>query len=97
MKMGETTSVRSITVEGYKFDLQCKDPYGYWVVKQDSQGKSTTQPTEISGVFFTSLTEAEKAIDAVVSKKVKKDVSKFKKEVVNPNQEPDTDDYKPMV
>ena len=85
----ETTSVREYTVEGYLFSAVCKDPYGFWTVKLNTQGKATPQPEEMKGVYFTSLTEAQKAIDAYVAKKTNKDPSKFKKEVVNPLQDKD--------
>ena len=87
MMQGETTSVREFTVEGTLFTAVCKDPYGFWTVKMDTQGKGVVQPPEIKGAHFTSLTEAQKAIDAAVAKKTNKDPKDFKKSVVNPLQD----------
>ena len=87
MYQGETTSVREFTVENYLFTAVCKDPCGFWTVKLNTQGKATPQPEEMKGVYFTSLTEAQKAIDAAVAKKTNKDPKNFKKTVVNPLQD----------
>lgn len=80
--MSDTTSIREITIENEKFEARCKDPHGFWTVKHTSMNKGAT-PEEIKGQF-TSLTEAQKAINAVVAKKLKKDPETLVQEVVNP-------------
>jgi hypothetical protein len=82
--MSEMTSVREITVDKIKFECRCYDPHGFWRVKMNMEGKGVQQPKEIAEAQFTSLTECEKAIIAVMSKKTSKDPSALKIDVVNP-------------
>lgn len=87
--MGEVTSIREIIIEGERFEARCSDPYGLWKVKPLKGG---ALPKELEGTF-TSLTEAEKAVVAVMAKKLKIDPSDMKKEIINPVGDTDTVGY----
>lgn len=73
--MDGSEKIKHYTKGDQTFVITCSDPYGFWTIKQAKQGPA---PKEFAGQY-TSLHDAQKAIDAFVNTKAAKSA--------RPNQE----------